>query len=188
MVAVSEVPITWEGTPVVGGGVSVLHCAFGDEHDLMTGFRAMLNTIKASFPTGIQWTFPGGGAVLNEANGDLDSAWVDPSPPAALAATGGLLYAPGVGARIKWDTGAFHNSHRVVGSTFLVPVTTANFEGAGAIDNTVLALWQGAVNTFVALGKLTIWSRPKPDSVGAQFTVASGQVPDAVSWLRGRRT
>lgn len=187
MSQVSRVVTTWTGTPVIGGGATVMHCTVGDEHALMTAFRAMLDSIKASFPTGIQWTWPSAGTILTQENGELSGSWSDSSPPAALSSTGGALYAAGVGARVKWTTGAYYHGHQVVGSTFLVPITTANYEGAGNIDGTVLALWNSAVATFVAAAGLRIYSRPSSEGDGQSFAVNGGSVPDYVSWIRSRR-
>lgn len=188
MADLSRVVVVWTGSPVVGGGVSVLHCDPGSEHGLMVAFRAFLNTMAAGFPTGLQWSFPGAGNVINDANGDVVATWADSSPPSPLSPAGGTSWVNGVGVRVKWITAGIHAGHHVSGSTFLVPITSANFEGAGNILDTTIATFQGAANTLVSTGLLKVWSRDKPLVPGASFQVVGAVVPDKVSWLRGRRT
>lgn len=188
MSQISRVVTQWTGSPVVGGGVTVMHCTVGGEHGLMSAYRSFLDTIKASFPTGLQWTFPPAGPIITQENGELADAWVDGSPVAPLAPTALGTWVNGVGIRVKWTTGAFYGGRAVVGSTFLLPVLSGSFEGAGNILNGTISDVQTAATTFVAAAGLRIYCRPRPGLVGQSFAVNGAVVPDQVSWLRGRRT
>lgn len=188
MGTISRVPIAWNGSPVVGGGYSVLHCTVNGEHDLMAAFRAMFNTAAAAFPDQLQLTFPTSGVTIDETTGDVNGDWVDASPVTAVNGSAGVTWVNGVGVRIKWTTGAVYDGRHVVGSTFMVPLFASAYEGAGNIIGSTITLLSGAANTFVAAAGLRVYSRPRPGVNGLSFAVNGYNVPDKVSWLRGRRT
>jgi len=165
-----------------------MHCAPGDEHALMAAFRTFLSSSIAMFPTGLQWTFPPAGVKIDELTGDVTGAWTDGSPVSALSATAAGTWANGVGIRVKWTTGVVHGGHHVSGSTFLVPILTGNYEGAGNILDVAINGVQTAATTMVGAGVLQVWSRPSGGTPGFGFPVTGAVVPDRVSWLRGRRT
>lgn len=184
----SRVVIAWSGQAVVGGGVSVLHCAVGDEHALMTDFRAFLNTTTGNFPNQLTASFPSAGTTINEADGQTNGAWSDPSPPASITGASANTWANGVGLRVKWTSSTFHNGHRIVGATFMVPLQINAYEGAGNIVTVNLGQFQTAGNTLVAAGHLRIYSRDTGLHDGVSVQALGCDVPDRVSWLRGRRT
>ena len=154
----------------------------------MAAFRAMCVSFGGSFPSLLQWSFPTAGATIDVESGDLNGGWIDSSPVASVAGLAADTWANGVGTRVKWTTGAVHNGHVVVGSTFLVPLRLAAYEGSGNIGSTYLTQLQGAVTTFAANAQLRIYARKTVDTLGASYAVNAGTVPDRVSWLRGRRT
>jgi len=168
--------------------VTVFHCTVGDEHGLMTAFRAFLVTTGGNFPTALTWSFPSAGAVINEQTGVLESAWSDGSPPANVSGLSANTWVNGVGLRVKWTTGAFYHGHRVTGATFFVPLQINAYEGAGNIVAVNLGQFVSAAATMLASASFRVWSRPSPEGVGQSFAVNGADVPDKVSWLRGRRT
>lgn len=188
MGTISRVPIVWSGSPVVGGGFSVLHCTVNNEHDLMAAFRAMMVSVSTAFPTELQITFPTAGQTIDETSGEVNGDWVDGTPVAATGGGTSQAWANGVGLRIKWTTGAVYEGRQVVGSTFMVPLILNAYEGAGNITSSFLSTFSGAATTFVAAAGLRIYSRPRPGVDGLSFAVNGTNVPDRVSWLRGRRT
>lgn len=188
MADLSRVVIQWSGTAVVGGGVSVLHCAPGDEHALMTEFRAFINTCVGNFPNALTISFPSSGPVVRESDGELVGGWADGSPPANITGASANTWANGVGLRVKWTTSIVHNGHRIVGSTFMVPLQINAYEGAGNIVAVNLGQFQSAGNTLAAAGHLRVYSRDTGISDGVSALVTGCDVPDRVSWLRGRRT
>mgnify|MGYP003585719623 CR=1 FL=1 len=188
MSQVPRVATVWSGTPVVGGGVSVMYCTVGGEGSLQSAYRTFLDSIKTLMPSSLQWTFPGAGPIINQESGHLESAWSNGTPPAALAGTNAGQWANGVGVRIKWTTGAFYGGRAVVGSTFIVPLVINAYEGAGNITSAYLTSLQSAATTFVAAAGLRVYCKPRTGLVGQSFAVNGAIVPDAVSWLQGRRT
>jgi len=188
MGTISKVPVAWNGSPVVGGGFSVLYCTENGEHALMAAFRAMMSTAASAFPSELQWTFSASGVTIDETSGDVDGDWVDATPVSALNAGGSGTWVNGVGTRVKWTTGAVYEGRHVVGSTFLVPLLANAYEGAGNIQSTYLATLSGAINTFVGAAGLRVYSRPRTGVDGLSFAVNGFSLPDKVSWLRGRRT
>lgn len=188
MSQVSRVPIVLSGAPVVGGGVTVLHCTVGGEHDLMTAFRAMIVSTGGNFPNSLTWTFPGAGPILNQESGELEGAWSDGSPPSSVAGLSATTWVNGVGLRVKWTTGAFYHGHAVTGATFMVPLQTGAYEGANNIVEVNRGQFVSAAATFVSAAGLRIYSRPSAEGPGQSFAVNGSQVPDKVSWLRGRRS
>lgn len=188
MATISRVIVAWNGSPVVGGGVSVLHCNEGDEHGLMSAFKTMLTTVQGAFPTSLQWTFPPAGVTIDEASGHVNGSWTDATPVTPLAGISAVTWANGVGIRIKWTTAFVFEGNHVVGSTFMVPVITSNYEGAGNIVDSAITLFQGAATTLATASLLRVYCRPRPGINGDSFPVSGAVVPDRVSWLRGRRT
>lgn len=188
MATASRVLVAWNGAPVVGGGVSVLHCTPGDEHALMSAFRTFFSTMAGAFPAGLQWTFPPAGVTINEDDGSVNGSWSDSSPLAALPATGPVTWANGVGLRIKWTTNFTFQGRQVVGSTFMVPLIISAYEGAGNILDGSITSFTTAATTLVAADVLRVYARPRAGVDGVSFPVFGTTVPDRVSWLRGRRT
>ena len=188
MTQLSRVPITWSGGPVVGGGFTVLHCSVGDEHSLMTAFRTFLNGVTGNFPTTLTWSFPPAGPIINQETGELEGSWSDGAAPASLSGLSANTWVNGVGLRVKWTTGFFHNGHQIVGASFMVPLQINAYEGSGNIVATNLTQFQTAGNTFAGTLALRIWSRGRTTGDGVSAPVSGCVVPDKVSWLRGRRT
>lgn len=173
---------------MIGSGVSVVYSAVGDEHALMNAFRTFFVAVTGNFPSSLTWSFPTAGSVIDESNGVLQSSWTDSSPVASTGGSSANTWVNGVGTRVKWTTGAFHGGRRIVGSTFMVPLQINAYEGNGNIVGTNLAQFQSAGNALAASGYLLVWSKPRTGLTGAAVPVTGCEVPDKVSWLRGRRT
>lgn len=188
MANLSRIVITWSGAGVVGGGVSIFHCTPGGEHAFMTAYRTYLLAVAGSFPTSVTWSFPSSGSIVDEVNDELVDAWSDGSPPAAVSGTSANTWANGVGARVKWTTGAFHAGHRVTGATFMVPLQINAYEGSGNILDSYVTVFRAAALDLVASTNFKVYSRPRPGVPGQGFVVNGADFPDKVSWLRGRRT
>lgn len=188
MSELSRVPVAWSGAGVVGGGFSVLHCTVNDEHALMSAFRTFLNAINGNFPTSVSWSFPTSGPIITQEDGELADAWVDPVPVLGAGGASANTWVNGVGLRVKWTTGSFYNGRAVVGSTFLVPLQVLAYEGSNNIVDANRAAILAAATTFVAAAGLRIYSKPREGVLGQSFAVNGCEVPDRVSWLRGRRT
>ena len=117
------------------------------------------------------------------------------TPLAALTTSGAATFAAGVGARVRWRTSVFHNSRRVVGSTFVVPLGTTAYESNGTLtSSTISSLNTGATTLLSAMSAdnldLVVWHRNTAPAVEDGFSadVTSASIPDQVSWLKSRRT
>lgn len=188
MANLSVLVFPWTGSPVVGPGATVLHSAVGDEGNLVAAYNTFLNAVKANLPTGTVVSSPTAGNVLDEASGDVVSSWsLGAAGPVSM--TGGTSWVNGVGMRVTWPTIGFVSGRRVVGSTFLVPLVSGAYEGAGNITPTVMtAVTTAAVAMGTTPNALRIYSRPTPGHAGISYPALTGVVPDKVSWLRTRRT
>lgn len=173
---------------MVGGGVSTF---FLDE--ATTGFVADLYdffyALRDAIPAGTTITIPNGGDLIDVATGGLSGTWTDGTTQ-TVSGNGVGTWANGVGARILWPTSGVKNGRRVKGSTFIVPLPVAAYEGSSNITSAYLAHLESAATGLVAaLGSnQQIYSRPVGGAGGAANTVVNWEVPDAVSWLRSRRT
>lgn len=188
MPTLSVIPVAWTGAPVVGPSFSVLHCAAGDESGAVTAFRAFFNGVASTLATGVQITFPTAGQTIDELSGQVNGVWTVGSV-AAVSGSGGAAFTNGVGLRVKWLTIGITNGRKVTGSTFLVPISNPNFEGAGNITAAALSVVSGAAATLAGTpNALRIYSRPAPGHGGISYPTVGSNVPDQVSWLRSRRT
>lgn len=190
MTDIKRVRVGWSGAGVVGPGVSTFYyvsTATGFPADLMTFFTA----VRALVPDSVQWNIPNSGDTISVETGRPTGTWSD-SGGGNLVATGNSAFVMGTGVRIKWPTGQIINGRRVVGATFIVPLSSNQFEGSGAILGTALTTLQAAASALATAGiaKRVIWHRPTSVAAanGNVGAVTVAQVPDAVSWLRSRRT
>lgn len=181
--------VSWTGSPVVGGGLSTFYTSptseVGGADDLETFFTG----IGAVVPTGVQFTIPSSGDIIESSDGSLAGSWSDPGTGGVVASSGSGSWANGVGARIVWNTDGLFNGRRVRGATFVAPIWISGYEGAGNLTSTTITQLQNTADALVAaLPELGIWSRPSGLSAGEFNLVTSATVPDKVSWLRSRRT
>ena len=158
-----------------------------------TGFTADITALFAAcgftLPAGVAITIPNTGDLIDIPTGELSGTWTD-GTTGTVTGSGSGVFALGVGIRLQWMTSGIRNGRRVKGSTFLVPTVGGIFATDGTIATTTAGVLQTAVNTYITdmAGNARIYSRPLPGVAGQANTVISGAVPDAVSWLRTRRT
>lgn len=180
--------IPWTGPAVTGPSVTTLYA-----DPTVTGFSAAVvdffTTLAPLLPVGVSITVPGEGDQLDVATGELSGVWSDGGGGTVV---GGFsqFWAQGVGARIVWNTAGISGGRRVRGSTFIVPLTVNSYDGAGGLmAGTVTTLTSAADGFILGMGgAFVVYSRPKPTEAGALWPVSSRTIPDAVSWLRSRRT
>jgi len=192
MADIARVRFVWSGTPLVGGGVSTFYTSNLAPATFTTAVRTFLAACGGLFPAGTTITPPSGGELIDENTGALSGVWTM-TPGAALSGSGGAgAYAAGVGMRVRWNTAGVTRGRRVRGTTYLLPAMASTYQSDGTIADSNVALVQTAADTLVAAdsGSMRIWSRPSTSggSDGASHAVTSSTVPDAVTWLRSRRT
>lgn len=181
--------VPWTGSAVVGGGLTTFYGNGATGGVEPAAVRSFFDAIKAFFPSGIDWVVPDGGDTLQEASGDLIGSWAK-GGGGTVSGTASAAYAAGVGARVVWRTSAVFRGRRVRGSTFLVPLTSAQYENDGSLTNATRTALNTAASVLVAAPnpRLVVWSRPGPGWAGVISEIDSAEVPDKVSWLRSRRT
>lgn len=181
--------VSWTGSPVTGPGVSTFYespsSGVGGADELVNFFIAIAGVV----PAGVQWNIPSSGDLIESTNGHLAGSWSDPGTGGTVGSSGGTGFVNGVGARVVWQTNGIYHNQRVRGSTFIVPMATNSFEGAGNLTAAAIATLQGAADALVsAFPTMGIFSNPRGGTDGEFNPVVSALVKDQVSWLRSRRT
>lgn len=187
MAILDRIRCTWTGTGVIGPAVTTFYGDLATAlalSDLVTFF----NGCAAFIPIGTTVTVPSSGDRIDDATGDLAGVWAD-AGGGAVVGSGSGSFALGVGARIVWNTAGTFGGRRVRGSSFIVPLVTAAYDGPGALTATAVTQLQNSASALVtaAAPGLLVWSRPKLTVPGESNAVTSATTPDRVSWLRSRR-
>lgn len=102
----------------------------------------MFDTIKAYLPDGVTISFDGQ-AQLFDGSGVLTGG-VSYTPPAPVVGTSVVNYSAMSGACISWLTGFVFHGRTVRGRTFIVPLTSAAFDGAGQLSTAFHDLLESA--------------------------------------------
>lgn len=199
MTAVARIRVVWSGTPVVGPGVSTFYL----ESSVSAGWPAALVTLytalKNYVPTGVTWTIPNTVDILDEATGELTGSNTPGGGGSVLSSGGAVDYKPGVGGRLRWGTDGIVGGRRVVGTTFLVPMTSQETPN-GVIQGTTVNNINTAMGVYQSTAGISpaVYSRPRaastvggvvvPARAGSIHPITSHSVPVGISWLRSRRT
>ena len=192
MANIERVVVTWTGN-VTGDGISVFYVAAGTT-TAPAALSAFFGTLAGWMPTGMSWTIPSTGEIIDDATGTLTGVWAHAGGSTVNSSGGTQNRAQGVGMRIKWFTGGIVHGRMVQGSTFVVPLMTSAYESDGTLTSAVTGNASTAANTLISATDTVIWSRPfagsgtNPARAGSSHTVIAATVPDKVSWLRTRRT
>lgn len=185
MANIRRIEVLWSGTTGLPG-ITVFH-SLDSVSGALAAIRACFNSWKTEVPTGINWSFPGTGDVLDSATGTLVGGWTD-TQPADVASSGSGYHAAGVGVIVTWHTGAIVGGRRLKGRTFLCPITSAAFETNGTVVAGTLSTIKTAGDTLWGTGTLNVWHRPTAPgaSNGSVSVVTSCTVKDQVTRLSSR--
>lgn len=184
-----QVQVSWSGASM-GTGLSVFYFQTGTAATHLPALHDFFAQYAGAAPAGLSIRVPGSGLQMG-LDGKVTGQWTGTAPAAIPGTVTGTSYAAGVGARIRWYTGTVVHGHRVVGSTFLLPLAVGNFQTDGSLMDATVNVFQTAANALVtaANGDFGIWTRPtKTGLPGAFSSVSSAACPDRVSWLKTRRT
>lgn len=188
MASIAVIPVVWDGLPGLPG-VSVFYSIGTDASAAIAALNTWFNANKALYPTGLTWQTPSNGDIIDEEDGELVGDYTGAAGTVTTATGGAGVYAAGVGMRVRWNTSGILGRRRVRGSTFMVPLLAAAYDGSGTIQNASVASVQTASNALVASATLRVWHRNSPGgSDGKSFPFMSATVPDRVTSLRSRRT
>lgn len=173
----------------MGPGLTTFYFANGSPTNAPSVVANFFTMIRARVPSGVTWTVPDGGDLIEESSGQLTGTWTGDSGGTVTSnATG--TFAQGVGARISWMTEAIRGGRRVRGTTFVVPLSSSTYDSQGSFTPAALGDLSDAANALLSNAdwNLLIWSRPRPGLNGLGVPVARVEVPDKISWLRSRKT
>lgn len=190
----SKAVISWTG--IVGQPGYTIFYASGNAN-VQAQLAPFFDAMKLYFPASVRIAIPNTGDIIEEADGRKTGTWGSGST-SVISGTGIGTYSPASGALIKWGTSAFQRGRRVVGRTFLVPLTTSAYDANGQVAATATAAIQAAATSFITTsgGVLSVWHRPLMDySVkppvqklpGAAVPIITATVPVKVAVLRSRR-
>lgn len=193
MTTLNRVTIEYTGGAVVGRAVTVLHYSASDNAaPPVAAIRAAFDAAKGLFPTSLVINVPGEGDKIDDTTGNLAGVW-SASQPAPVAGVGSDFFAAGVGCCIGWNTGGIVSGtkgpRKLRGRTFLVPLSTANYDQQGTILTGALGVADALAAALQAAGPLAVWHRPTAPgaSDGNSYGVISHRVRDKVAFLSSRR-
>lgn len=192
MSLINRYRVTWD-FPNGGPGVSTF---YGSGGSVVSDLQAFFNAIKTRLPIGVVVSYDGTSETINVETGELTGAGADGSSW-SVAGTGTGTWAAGVGASVRWLTGAVVYGHRVYGRTFLAPLNSFSYDGTGTLDTSALGEFRTAAAALIAgaNSEYGVYTRPRPapggigpDRPGVYSVIVASSVADKVSTLRSRRT
>lgn len=173
----------------MGPGLSTFFFATGQPTNAPSVVTQFFTAIRGEIPSGVTWTIPSGGDLIEESSGSLTGTW-EGDAGGTVTSNGTGNHAQGVGARVSWITDAIRGGRRVRGTTFVVPLRTGAYDPQGTIATSTLGVLQDAGSALISNAdwNLLVWSRPRPGLSGLGVATQRAEVPDKVSWLRSRKT
>jgi len=158
------------------------------------------DAIKTLIPTGLTVTVPGSGDLVAEATGIIQGVWTA-TGAGVVTGTASGPYAGPAGAMVQWLTGGIVAGRRVMGKTFLVPLTNTVYDTNGTLSSgTLTTIGSAAAALQAAMGPtLVVWSRPfepdpnrvppdtRPPRAGSMSPVVGSRVPDVAVIMKSRR-
>lgn len=164
----------------------------------LAALTTLFTAFKAYVPVGLTWTVPNSGDTIDETTGHITGGWTGAVQTPVVGAGGGANFVGSSGAVILWKTADPVNGRRPIGKSYIVPMSTGQFDTDGSL---LLATVTGVLNaalTFVtaAGAAFKVWHRPKYDNTvdppvlltpGSAVTCIGATVPDLAAVMRSRR-
>lgn len=184
---------------MVGPGVSTFYLQGSVTTGWPAAVLALFNALKGFVPPGVTWTIPGTVDILDEATGEITGVNTPGGGGTVASSAPAGDYKPGVGARIRWQTSGIVGGRKVQGTTFLVPVMSAEIPN-GTLSASLASTGVSAPATYRQTAGITpaIYSRPRPAHVkngvtiparaGSCWPIVGNTMPNSLTWLRTRRT
>lgn len=195
MAELMRLRVPWNGSPVVGGGLSTFYKTTTGGIGWADAISDFFTAIRTLVPAGITWNVPSSGDSIDDDEGELTGTWSEPGTGGIVTSAGTANFASGVGARVVWNTGGIFAGRRVKGSTFLCPLVASVYPDNNTLQDSAVTTLQAAADGLVAADMdLVVWSRHAAatanhgELTGESNAITSATVPDKVSWLRSRRT
>ena len=184
MADINRIRCAWAGVP--GGGLSTFYLQ-GTPTSLAP-LKTFFSAIAALVPSVVTVDIPNSGDVIESTTGALTGGWTATGGGAqAMSGTGN--YSALSGAYIRWQTPTVVNGRRLVGRTFIVPLTAGQYDSNGTLGAGAVTTLQNAADALVlAFPGMGVWHRPGDDpGSGIIAGWSSAKVPDRVTVLRSRR-
>jgi len=187
MASLGRIDVVWN-TGAGGTGLSTYYSTTvtSSEISALTTYYA---AIASMFPLPVTWDIPGTGDVIDDTTGILTGSWTA-AGATQVAATANKPYAAGTGYYVRWTTAGIVAGRRVVGRTFMCPITWDGYDSAGTIASAVQTAAASSAATLLAGGLFRIWHRPGGGGggSGSSHAITGSSVPDKVTSLRTRRS
>lgn len=198
MPSINRVRVTWTQFPGAPGlSTFYLNEATTDVTALKTFFTA----IKDLVPSGLTFTIPQAGDVIDVGTGQISGVWTGTGGGQVVsAASSALTYSGSSGAMVRWISGAIVEGHRLTGRTYIVPLVSSAYDVQGSLATTAQTTLQTAANAMVTsyAQNLLVYHKHRdaddqadpPDlgSPGVTSGISVAIVPDLAVVLRSRRT
>lgn len=173
---------------------------FADAIPPTAALRAFWAAAAPALPMDVHVLVGSTGDIISDTDGSLQGTWSAPVTAVVDGSSNGVYAAP-VGALVRWKTNSVLDAHRVSGSTFVVPISSPNFDGAGQIAASFQGVLANAAAALVvaAAPGFAIWHRPltaaqgarmippRPAHLGATAVITGSGVPTKAVVLRSRR-
>lgn len=164
-------------------GVNTFYSQGLDPLALQARLQSFYTAIKGLVPSATAWTIPTSGRIIDLSTGLGKGIWSGGVPTVVGGSTGGAYPAP-VGATVRWNTSVFNGGRRVIGKTFIVPLTNACFDVDGTLTNSTVSTLKAAADAVPGgTSGLVVYSRKN----GTASVVTTAEVPDRAMVLRSRR-
>lgn len=160
---------------------------FLDTATAVASVHAFWASLSSRLPDDVHIQVENFGDIIEDTTGDLTGSW---SADAVAIVDGSATdaYAAPCGAVINWNTETIANHRRLRGKTFLVPLSSNQYQDDGSLTSTTLAGIQGSADDLVASqsSSFVVWHRGT-GSDGSDGLITSATVHDFVAVLRSRR-
>lgn len=109
--------------------------------------------------------------------------------PPNINGTSASNYAGPAGAAITWRTQGLANRRRILGRTFLVPLSSFATQTDGTLSPTFISTMLTAADAWIGGGaNPVVWKRPVLGANGRFSAIQAGTITDQVAVLRSRRS
>jgi hypothetical protein len=192
----------WNGSAGLPGFTNLFYDASAssptDALAACTKSRLLISGIGAVMPSTVTMSLRNDVRVLNDVDGTLINIYTVVGP-ANVVGTIADRYSEASGGVIDWLTNTVHGTRRMQGRTFVVPLSSLAYDGAGKLAaTTVTALGTAAEAMRTATGPVFgVWGRPKfakpatvPPTIvrpGLWGPAISSRIPTKVAVLTSRR-
>jgi hypothetical protein len=202
MAPIYQVVWEWNGSAGLPGFTNLFYDASAssptDALAACTKSRLLISGIGAVMPSTVTMSLRNDVRVLNDTDGTLINIYTVVGP-ANVVGTIADRYSEASGGVIDWLTNTVHGTRRMQGRTFVVPLSSLAYDGAGKLaSTTVTALGTAAEAMRTATGPVFgVWGRPRAADpthtppitarAGLWGPAISSRIPTKVAVLTSRR-